>query len=201
MDEAINTEKDKGLPEKITNNPTEEKQYILPPWRVNQIIAEAITVLSENDFYKDDFDYQQMIRSMGIRIKSYSSFKKENLEEFKKISLSLWDEGLCLAFPNEQTGETCRMIAFNDQHSPAEVMHIILHEFGHFRLKHTQQSINGEVEATCFAAIITLLLLLEVTLHFGKKMMQNGNKDILLQILKSRMIKQEAPKNRMNIYK
>ena len=43
MDEALNTKKkDKGLPKKITNNPPEEKQYILPPWRVNQIIGRQV---------------------------------------------------------------------------------------------------------------------------------------------------------------
>lgn len=159
----------------------EANRYVLPPWRMSQIVAEVFSAFCEGEFHRDDFDYKRMICSTGIRLTGFSSFAKENLEELKSVSPSLWDEGLCLAFPNEKTGETCRMIAFNDIHAPAETRQIILHEFGHLRLRHTQQSINGEAEATCFAIAMTVLLLLERRLHIRDTIVQKERKRLLFQ--------------------
>ena len=168
------------------------EEYTLPSWRVNQIILEALSVLSEAEYYKEGFDYKQMIRSKGIKLKSFSSFAPENLMQFRQISLSLWNEGVCLIFPDEQTGSSCRMIAYNDNGTAAEIMQIILHEFGHIRLHHTQQSINGEVEATCFALVMSLMLMLEEQFHIGKKIMQTGGKHFLVQQIQNSMAKKEV---------
>lgn len=190
MEEAEKIILGKGVPKmKISE---EQKEYILPPWRMNQIILEVLSVLSEEKYYNEGFDYKQMIRAMGIKIKAFSSFAPENLEEFRHISLSLWNEGVCLVFPKSQTGEVCRMIAYNDEHSASEIMQIILHEFGHLRLHHTQQSINGEVEATCFAIIMTLMLTLEKHFHIGKSIMQTGGKDFLLKSVQNSMSEKEV---------
>lgn len=33
--------------------------YVLPPWRVNEIILLVIETLSEREYYKEDFDYKK----------------------------------------------------------------------------------------------------------------------------------------------
>lgn len=78
--------------------------YVLPPWRVNEIILLVIETLSEREYYKEDFDYKKMISDMGIKLKKFSSFNPENLEKFTQISLSLWNEGVCAVFPDPVTG-------------------------------------------------------------------------------------------------
>lgn len=74
----------------------EEESYVLPSWRVNQIILIAVRFLTDEGYYKDGFDYRKAIQNKGILLKAYSAFKSENLLEMQKISLSLWKEGLCL---------------------------------------------------------------------------------------------------------
>ena len=34
--------------------------YVLPPWRVNEIILLVIETLSEREYYKEDFDYKKI---------------------------------------------------------------------------------------------------------------------------------------------
>ena len=84
-------------------------------------------------------------------------------------------------FPDKENGGQYRMIAYNDSHTATETMQIILHEFAHIRLRHTQQSINGEVEATCFSIAMSLMFMLEEQLHIGMKTVQIGGKDFLLK--------------------
>lgn len=168
------------------------KKYILPPWRINEILLEVFSVLSEEEYYKEGFDYKRMIEGMGIKVKKFSSFSPENLERFKENSLSLWDEGVCLLFPDDETGKQLRMIAYNDSHNAAETMQIILHEFVHIRLRHTQQSINGEVEATCFSIAMSLMFMLEEQLHIGMKTAQIGGKDFLLKSVRACIEKKEV---------
>lgn len=168
------------------------QEYILPSWRMNEIVLEVISVLTEEEYYKEGFDYRKMIQGMGIKIKKFSSFAPENLEQFRKISLSLWNEGVCLLFPDKENGGHCRMIAYNDNHTAAETMQIILHEFAHIRLRHTQQSINGEVEATCFSIAMSLMFMLEEQLHIGMKTVQLGGKDFLLKSVRACIEKKEV---------
>ena len=168
------------------------EKYTLPPWRMNQIIIEVLSVLSEKEYYREDFDYKEMIQAMGIKIKSFSSFSPENLKAFRQISLSLWNEGVCLVFPNEETGDMCRMIAYDDTRSAAEIMQIILHEFAHLHLKHTEQSINGETEAACFAVAMSLMLMLEKQFHIGKMIQKMGEINYLLQSIKESISAKEA---------
>lgn len=99
------------------------KPPTLPSWKVNQIILTVVNLLSEEGYFREGFDYMEMIRKKGIVLKEYSAFKSENLLELQKVSIGLWNEGLCLIFPDPQTGATCRMIAYNDNKSAAEVMH------------------------------------------------------------------------------
>lgn len=170
----------------------EQERYTLPPWRMNQIILEVISALNDAEYYSEHFDYMQMIQCVGIKIKRFSSFSPENLEQFRQISLSLWNEGVYIMFPDEQTNEPCRMIAYNDNHTASEIMQIILHEFAHYRLKHTQQSINGETEAACFAVVMSFMLMLEAEFHIGRKIMQAGGKQFLLRTIKTRMEEKEV---------
>ena len=123
---------------------------VLPPWRVNEIILLVIETLSEREYYKEDFDYKKMISDMGIKLKKFSSFNPENLEKFTQISLSLWNEGVCVVFPDPVTGEQRRMIAYTDKRNASECMHIIFHEFAHIIMRHTQQSMSPLINLLLF---------------------------------------------------
>ena len=166
--------------------------YVLPPWRVNDIILLAIETLSDVDYYRDDFDYKKMIREQGIKIKKFSAFSPDNLEKFRKISLSRWEEGICALFPHPVTGEQCRMIAYNDNKSAAEVMQIIFHELAHIILRHTQQSNLGEMEATLFSGVAMLLMVLEQQFHIGRMIAEKGDKAMLKGIQEGLMRKFNA---------
>ncbi|MCR5291005.1 MAG: ImmA/IrrE family metallo-endopeptidase [Treponema sp.] len=183
---------DKQLPEITSLHATMEdgKPYVLPLWRMNEIILLAIETLSDMEYYNDDFDYKNMIQEQGIKIKEFSSFASENLEKFKNVSLSLWNEGVCAIFPDPVTGEQCRMIAYNDSHNDTECMQIVFHEFAHVKLHHTQQSINGEVEATCFALAMSVFVIVEQLFHVGKIVVKNCGKTYLVQGIKD-VIKQK----------
>ena len=166
--------------------------YVLPPWRVNDIILLAIETLSDVDYYRDDFDYKKMIREQGIKIKKFSAFSPDNLEKFRKISLSRWEEGICALFPHPVTGEQCRMIAYNENRNFIECMQIVFHEYAHIKLHHTQQSINGEVEATCFALAMTMFLLLEQLFHVGKTVVNAAGKPFLVQTIRNAIKQKEV---------
>ena len=75
----------------------------------------------------------------------------------------------------------CRMIVYNDQRSPAEIMHIILHELGHLKLHHTQQSINGEVEASWFAMVMSYIFMIEKRMHLGKAISKGKGRKYFLE--------------------
>ncbi|MCR5766302.1 MAG: hypothetical protein K6G09_10060 [Treponema sp.] len=62
----------------------DEQTYILPSWRVNEIIFFAVQFLSNAGFWEEGFDYRKVIMNEGIVIKAYSAFKSENLLELQK---------------------------------------------------------------------------------------------------------------------
>ncbi len=155
--------------------------YILPPWRINQIVLLVVRTLSEVEYYSDDFDYRKMIRDKNIKLKKFSAFSQENIEQYKKISLSRWNEGICIIFPDSVTGEQRRMIAYNDSHSDSECMHIVLHEYGHIVMHHTEQSINAEVEATCFAIAMSMFLMIEQIFHAARNFIKTSGKEALVK--------------------
>lgn len=183
-----------GLPKKSSLSAAMQdgKPYVLPPWRMNEIIILAAETLSEQEYYKDNFDYKKMVLGMGIKLRKYSSFSPENLEKFTEISLSLWNEGVCLVFPDEETGEQNRMIAYNDKKSSSECMHIIFHELAHIIMRHTQQSINGEVEATCFALVMSVFIMIEEKFHLGQKLIRTTGKPLFMKGIKEAFQLKEA---------
>lgn len=73
-------------------------------------------------------------------------------------------------------GATCRMIAYNDNKSAAEVMQIIFHELAHIMLRHTQQSNLGEMEATLFSGVAMLLMVLEQQFHIGRMLQKRATR-------------------------
>lgn len=168
------------------------KPPTLPSWKVSQIILTVVNLLSEEGYFMEGFDYMEMIRKKGIVLKEYSAFKSENLLELQKVSIGLWNEGLCLIFPDPQTGATCRMIAYNDNKSAAEVMQIIFHELAHIMLRHTQQSNLGEMEATLFSGVAMLLMVLEQQFHIGRIIAEKGDKAMLKGIQEGLMQKFNA---------
>lgn len=166
--------------------------YVLPLWRMNEIILLAMETLSDQEYYKNGFDYKKMISGMGIKLKKFSSFDSENLEKFTKLSLSLWNEGVCTVFPDPVTGEQRCMIAYNDKRNASECMQIIFHEFAHIIMRHTQQSISGEVEATCFAIVMSVFVMIEQQFHVGQAVVKTIGKPFLVQGLKEAINRKEV---------
>ena len=152
------------------------KPQTLPSWKVSQIILTVVNLLSEEGYFREGFDYMEMIRKKGIVLKEYSAFKSENLLELQTVSIGLWNDGLCLIFPDPQTGAICRMIADDDNKSAAEVMQIIFHELAHIMLRHTQQSNLGEMEATLFCGVAMRWMVLEQQFHIGRMIAEKGDK-------------------------
>lgn len=170
---------------KDNSETTEEESYVLPSWRVNQIILIAVRFLTDEGYYEDGFDYQKAIQNKGILLKAYSAFKPENLLELQKISLSLWKEGLCLVDTDSETQQVCRMIAYNDSKTAAEIMQIIFHEYGHILFGHTEQCPNAEAEAILFSAIATFLMIAEQQFHIGQLVAKDGGKERFFEGIKA----------------
>lgn len=158
-----------------------EKSYELPAWRMYEIIQLAVETLCASDYYSEKFDYKKMIRGAGVKIKKFSSFTPESLAKIRNISVSRWKNGVCLIFKDHETGEEGRMIAYDDALEEKEVLFIILHEFGHIKLMHTQQSIHGEIEANCFATAMLVFILTERQFHFGNEIVKREGKKFLVQ--------------------
>ena len=173
---------------------TEEKPYVLPSWKVNEIILIAVRFLSEEGYYEDGFDYQKMIASKGILIKGFSAFKSENLLELQNVSLSLWNEGLCLVATDKETNNVCRMIAYNDSKSSTEIMQIIFHEYAHIKFGHTEQCQNGEAEAILFSAIATFLMIMEQQFHIGRLIVNNGGRERFFEGIKAGLMEKFSTK-------
>lgn len=159
--------------------------YNLPAWRLNEITAIAVKMLCDAKYYVDGFDYRKMITDKGIVIKGYSEFVPENLEKMKSCSKSFWNEGLCLVIPSENKDQKeVKLICYNDSYTHGEELVIILHEYGHISLKHTEQSINGEMEATCFAISMVIMISLEQQFHFARTLAENGAINQLIEAVK-----------------
>lgn len=166
---------------------TENKDYsgkvpALPSWRMKEIVDTAFNVMIKEGFMSPDFDYKKMILDDEIRLKPYSQFSTGHLAKMQKLSLSYWNEGLCVIFPDETNGGQCKLIAYNDSKTEEQIMMIIFHEYAHITLKHTEQCIHGELEATCFASAMVLILL------FGKIFSGKANLDIFLQGIKKEAV-------------
>ncbi len=161
-----------------------DETYVLPVWKINQIIVNTIGFLSQEGYYKEGFDYKNIISKKGIVIKAYSDFNQKNLNELQKVSLSLWNDGLCLIFPDSKSHKTCYMIAYNDNKTPAEIMQIIFHEYAHIFFKHTEQSLNAEAEAILFSSIATFLMIAEQKLHICSFINSQGGTDNFLEGIK-----------------
>ncbi len=145
------------------------KKYTLPPWRINEIILLAIETLSAYEYYKPDFDYKKMVRSHGIKVRGFSKFTKENLEGFRKRSISSWREGVCCVFWDPESKERKAIIAYDDKAPESEQMQIVFHEFGHVIMGHTEQSLNGELEANAFSLAMTLFIIAERATHADQR--------------------------------
>lgn len=137
------------------------KPYKLPSWRVQELVTDATGFLYLHDCNKKGFDVKKMVKSYGIVIKPYSAFSPENLDKLRKESLSSRIGGLALRtyYPEEE--KWCCLIAYDDTNPEIDETEILLHEFSHIYLKHTQQSLHAEHEAICFTTALLTILFLE----------------------------------------
>lgn len=164
--------------------------FTLPAWRMTEIIDIVAEILHNAEYYADGFDYVKMINAEGIKIKGFSEFYPENLEKMKVFSRGFWKEGLCIVIPpDEENRNGMKMICYNDSYKNTEVKMIIFHEFAHIILKHTEQSIIGEIEATCFAASMLTFLVIEERFHFARTLAETGNLNRLMGITKGGVMK------------
>ena len=76
-------------------------EFVLAPWRSQEIIKKAVFGLIEAGAIEEDFSVSKMLADKGIRLKAFSEFKKENLESLRKISVSFRNDGLCLNCPDD----------------------------------------------------------------------------------------------------
>lgn len=188
MNESIEKSSGNELPDDDDG----ENSCILPPWRRNEIILMAFELLDAEGYYEDGFDYRKMIASKGIRLKKFSDFSAGNIARLRKLSENFWNEGLCSVFPDPVTGRQCRMIVYNEKLTESECMQVILHEFGHLVLHHTQQSINGEIEATCFALAMSVFIMMEQTFHVGRNAIRQRGRRFLRQGVRDILHRKEA---------
>lgn len=140
----------------------------LPPWRRQEIVQIAMQEFANMEQSEDAKKY---ITRTGIRVKGYSAFTPENLNHIRtEISSSFWKEGLLFQKPDSETGKLCRMIIYNDTYNEAIQLYIILHEYGHAVLKHTEQCVIAEQEALCFSITMIVLLGLDKVLSLRTKL-------------------------------
>lgn len=142
--------------------------YRLPSWRALELLDMASQLLCQHKYYEKDFDYKKMIASMGVRIKPYSTFTPKNLERLRKETLGMRLGGLALREYDPHQKRWCCLVAYDDQDSSLDEMEIIIHEFSHIYLGHTQQSVHAEAEAIYFSVGILGLLHLERITPLGK---------------------------------
>ena len=142
--------------------------YRLPSWRILELLDMASQLLCQHKYYEENFDYKKMITSMGIHIKPYSNFTPENLEKLRQETLGMRLGGMALRDYDPQQKKWCCLVAYDDQDQSLNEMEIILHEFAHIYLGHTQQSAHAESEAICFSVAILGLLCIEKITPVGK---------------------------------
>lgn len=150
----------------------DRSEFVLAPWRSQEIIKKAVFGLIEAGAIEEDFSVSKMLADKGIRLKAFSEFKKENLESLRKISVSFRNDGLCLNCPDDDNDGRCRMVAYDDSVREETHCFVILHEYGHIDLGHTQQSAVGEAEAICYATAAIVFLMLRK--FFAALMSTNG---------------------------
>lgn len=161
--------------------------YVLPSWRMNEIVFEVLTIFVEVEYSSQSFDIMNFIKNKGIKLAGYSTFETESLEALKSISYSYWKEGLFSCFPDPKTKIQCRIIAYDDSKTGEQKLLIILHELGHFVLGHTEQCEQGEIEATCFAIAMMGLIRMNEQLKIGQLLRQSKSKETALESLKQNL--------------
>lgn len=132
--------------------------------RIFEIGGEVLKLFFYEISNNDKFNLFSMLKRKDIKIIKMSNFCEENLKKLEKICLSFRSEGFCF-IENTQF----KLIAYNDKLNKIEQEMILLHEYAHIHLKHTQQCQLAELEATCFASIFYLLMTFENdSKNFGK---------------------------------
>lgn len=159
-----------------------DKVYVLPSWRVSEIGKLLLKHLIEEGFYKDDFNYFKMIKRHGIELLKFSNMKKENREKCSVLLENYKSDGFYYA-DSDSNGNICKMIFYDDNKSDMEVMRILMHEYGHVVLNHTQQCPNGETEADFSSLFICFLLCMEKKFHIAKKIVERYGKTIMSDML------------------
>ncbi|MBQ0050670.1 MAG: hypothetical protein KBT11_01235 [Treponema sp.] len=138
-------------------NQNERTQYLLPSWRFKQISELATRIFIEEEFFRKDFDTVRMLESKDINVLKYSKFSEANLKKMQKFNVSFWKEGLCLVQSDSDGKHKLKMIAYDDTKDDIHKFIILMHEFSHIILEHSQQSVNGEAEANVFTTAMLML--------------------------------------------
>lgn len=162
----------------------EDEHLSLEPERLNEITFIALKTFYEFDLYEDKFDIVKILKQHGITAIPYSSFEPESLKQMHAFSTSFWSEGLfCRSI--DKDGKEVKIIAFDDSKSKEEILSIIFHELAHCELKHTQQCIIGELEASSFSTALLALVYMLKDLFAPNKKNIPFNKQQLIKRLES----------------
>lgn len=127
----------------------------LPVWRCNEImnIAKKYVELILNNT-DEFFNVEKFLKDNGAILIPYSAFNMEEIKKLYTIKKSFWQHGLCYSTVfNDGSGQYC--IFYNDRLDSQSKMVVLLHEFGHMVLKHTEHCDLAEKEAFYFAGLIT----------------------------------------------
>lgn len=149
-------------------------KYNLPTWRIEEIISAVLQHLLDERFYENDFDVIKMIEKNGIVLKPYSEFNKTQIKKLEELV----KKGVFYSTFTEE-----KFICYNNNLDTLGQLFTILHEYGHFYLRHTQQSENGEFEANYFALSMIIFLCIEERFHLFKKSTKDDFKNIMYRNL------------------
>lgn len=92
-------------------------------------------------------DCMEIARRLNYRLVPYSKLKGKKLVTAMNISM----DGFHMLVEDKVSGMFMWVIFYNDENSHERQRWTILHEIGHIRLDHTQESELAEAEANFFA--------------------------------------------------
>lgn len=103
------------------------------------------SVYEECGIHDFPIDCMKILKHYGFKVKTYSQLREKNPELYK----------LCVSYSNDAFSDIkSRFIAYNDKAHKRRVRFSLMHELGHFILKHTERTQQQEDEADMFASHI-----------------------------------------------
>lgn len=117
--------------------------------KLNSKRYEEIVEIVNDLIFSENIDYPidciGLIKRFNIELKKYSSFNFDDVEFFIQ---NISSDGFSILTEDKY------IIYYNDQSYEERIRWTLMHEFGHYYLKHSEQSDLAEAEANYFAKYI-----------------------------------------------